>query len=276
MKMNDDELKHILKEGMEYEADKIMEEVNSDPAMKDVVAPEGLYEDIMKQIHEYEDEKEKNRENQTKEEQELIRLGRIYRRKRSRRKYYVLVAATLCALAAGTISLGDGKKVFTEIKGMFNKSSYKRVDTENTERFDGDTVASEEDAYEQIEEKFGFWAVRMYYLPDGMEFVEASIDEKSQITRLFYTDNKEKNILYRAVAGYRTGSTNADIEDIFVQEYEININETEAVITEYKVKEDNSTKWSIDFIYEDIGYTLVMTGFEQDEVEKVVKNLFFS
>lgn len=275
MKMNDDELKHILKEGMEYEADQIMEEVNSDPAMKDVVAPEGLYEDIMKQIHEYEDEKEKDRENQTKEEQELIRLGRIYRRKRSRRKYYVLVAAALCALAVGTISLGNGKKVFTEIKGMFNKSSYKRVDTENTERFDGDTVASEEDAYEQIEEKFGFSPIKLNYLPEGIGFEESVIEANTQTAIMYYNDEDKKSISYRMMTDYRTSSINAEVEDIFVQEYQESVNGVTIVIKEYEIEDNTLSRWSVDFIYNDVSYTLVLTSFEQSEVEKIIENLYF-
>lgn len=275
MRMNDDELKHILKEGMEYEADQIMDEVNSDPAMKDVVAPEGLYEDIMKQIHEYEDEKEKNRENQTKEEQELIRLGRIYRRKRSRRKYYVLVAAALCALAVGTISLGDGKKVFTEMQRMLGDREQKVVNSGDGDRHIARGDVSEEEAYEEIEEKFGFYPIKLDYLPEGMEFVESIIEEDLQLAQMFYSDKNTCTVLYRVSLDYRSGSLNADVEDELVCEYDKHIEKVDVVIKEYKIKGNGASKWLIDYVYEDAYYTLVITGFEYEEIEKMIENLYF-
>ena len=74
MKIDDNELKRLLKEGMEYEADLIMREVESDPNMKDVVAPEDLHTDLWKQIREREEAVEKEQAEQEKEEQELILL----------------------------------------------------------------------------------------------------------------------------------------------------------------------------------------------------------
>ena len=49
-----DDWKNMLEEEMEREADLIMEEVNSDPSLRDVQAPPGMYEELMEQINEYE------------------------------------------------------------------------------------------------------------------------------------------------------------------------------------------------------------------------------
>ena len=50
MRMDDETLKRILQEGMDYEADCIMDEVDSDPNMQDVIAPKDMYTNIQKMI----------------------------------------------------------------------------------------------------------------------------------------------------------------------------------------------------------------------------------
>jgi len=56
MEMEDKKLKRFLQEELNREADLIMEEVDSDPSLKDVVAPDEIYDNLMQQIHEYEKE----------------------------------------------------------------------------------------------------------------------------------------------------------------------------------------------------------------------------
>lgn len=276
MKMDDEKLKRILQEGMEYEADCIMAEVDSDPNVKNAIAPEDLHTNLMKQIREHEDAKERERENQAKEEQELIRLGKIYKKKRARRKYIVLIAAVVCALGVGTISFGDGKKVFTEMRRILGDREQAVVNSGDEERHIDRGDVNEEEAYELIEEKFGFWAVRMYHLPDGMKFSEMIIEEESQNVRLYYESEDGKSIIYRIVTDYRTSSIGADIEDIFIREYEKNVEGTDIIIKEYEIEETKSLRWSVDFVYKDAQYTITLTGIEQEQVEETVENLYFS
>ena len=56
MEMEDKKLKRFLQDEMNREADLIMKEVDSDPSLKDVVAPEEIYDNLMQQIHDYEAE----------------------------------------------------------------------------------------------------------------------------------------------------------------------------------------------------------------------------
>lgn len=276
MKMDDNELKRLLQEGMEYEADRIMAEVESDPSMKDVVAPEEIYTKLKQQIHEHQEEEKRDRESRTKEEEELIRLGKIYKKKRARRKYYVLLVAVLCALGVGTVSFGDGKKVFTKIQGIFDKGSHTRISDGSDDKFDGDTMANEEDAYEKIEEVFGFVPVKMYYIPDGMEFAEFFIEEEKQSLRMYYTDKVGKSISYRVVTNYRSGSVAVDIEDVLLQEYEKEVEEVKINISKYEVKENNTFRWVARFVYGESQYSLLFMGMDENEVEKVIENLFFA
>lgn len=275
MKMDDNELKRILQEGMEYEADRIMAEVESDPRMKDVVAPEEVYIKLKQQIHEHQEEEERDRQSQAKEDEELIRLGKIYKKKRSRRKYYVLLVAVLCALGVGTVSFGDGKKVFTKIQRMFGDEGQTVVNTDDGSGVVVDEISSEEEAYEQIEEKFGFFPIKLQYLPKGMKFVEMQTNQELQLIQLYYRKGNEKNISYYVLTKYREGSSILEIEDKFISEMQKDIGETHISMKEYEVEEDKSTRWVVDFVFEEAQYTIIFSGIEKNEVEKTVENLYF-
>ena len=213
MKIDDNELKRLLQEGMEYEADLIMREVESDPNIQEAVAPEDLHVNLLKQIREREEAVEKEKAEQEKEEQELIRLGKKYKKKLSRRKYIILIAAVVCALAVGSVSFGDGEKVFSEMKRKLSDREQTVVNSGDEDTDFAKDIATEEEAYEEIEKKFGFWAVRMVYLPEGIEFVEATIEEKLQGARLYYSDATETNIMYYVSTNYRESSVGMDVGD---------------------------------------------------------------
>lgn len=276
MKMDDAELKRLIQEGMDYEAERIMAEVESDPNLKDVVAPEEIFENLMKQIHDHEMEEEREREALSQEEQELIRLGKIYKKKRSRRKYIVLIAAVVCALGVGTISFGDKGKVFTEIQRMLGDRKQTVVNSGDEDTSFVDDVSTEEGAYQQIEKMFGFVPVKMYYLPNGMDFQEMNIEKNLQFAQLQYKESEGISMTYRIVTDYRTSSTSSDIEDEFVREYDKKVGERNITIKEYLIKDNNLSRWLVNFDYENAQYTIVITGVNQSEVEKIIENLYFS
>jgi len=276
MEMDDNKLKHLLQEGMEWEADRIMAEVNSDPDLQDVVAPEDIHDNLMKQIHEHEDSKEKEQNRLSQEEQELIRLGKILRKKRGRHKYIVLIAAVLCALGIGTISFGDGKKVFTEIKRMLGDREQAVVNTDDGETSFVDDTTTEEEAYEKVNDTFGFYPVPMHYIPKGIDFSEVVIEEDSQNARLYYEGDNSRSISYFIVTNYRAGSIGIDVDDKLIQEYEKNNKGTIIKIQEYIIEENNVNRWMVNFSYDNAQYSMILTGIESEEVDKIVDNLYFS
>lgn len=277
MEMEDKKLKRFLQDELNREADLIMEEVDSDPSLKNVVAPDEIYDNLIQQIHEYEEEQANKNSQVSEDEQELIRLGKLYKKKRSRRKYYVLLLAGVCVLAYGITSVGGGKKVFSEMKRMLgDKDSHVRVDSGNEEEFDSEKSTSEEDMYEQINEKFGFYPVSMYNLPKGMDFVDAVIEEELQIARLYYEDDSTGKITYYIFSNHRTGSVGINVEDEVISEYEKEVKGTTVKVTEYQVEESNAKRWQVEFVHNDVQYLLRMTGIEVEEVEKIIENLYFS
>lgn len=276
MKIDDNELKRLLQEGMEYEADLIMREVESDPNIKEAVAPEDLHVNLLKQIREREEAVEKEKAEQEKEEQELIRLGKKYKKKLSRRKYIILIAAVVCALAVGSVSFGDGEKVFSEMKRKLSDREQTVVNSGDEDTSFAKDIATEEEAYEEINKKLGFYPVPMHYIPEAMEFVELNIDEIMQVASIYYMDEDGKNMVYRIATKNREGSVVSDVEDVLIKEYEKTIEDTTISISEYKVEENNTKRWTVNFIYEDAQYSILLMDVQQEEVEEIIKNLYFS
>lgn len=275
MKIDDNELKRLLQEGMEYEADLIMREVESDPNIKEAVAPEDLHVNLLKQIREREEAVEKEKAEQEKEEQELIRLGKKYKKKLSRRKYIILIAAVVCALAVGSVSFGDGEKVFSEMKRKLSDREQTVVNSGDEEDIQPRDVLSEEEAYEQINEKFGFYPAKIIYLPEGMEFIEVNVEEELQVARLCYTGREEEKLTYHVITKHRTASSNADIEDELIREYNKEVGEIVFEIQEYLIEETKTTKWKVNFLHDEGVYSMTISGVQEEEVEKIIENLHF-
>ena len=276
MEMNDDKLKSLLQDAMNWEVDQMMEKVNSDPDIKDRTAPGEIWDKLYEQIHGNEENKEQSGDGLSAEEQELIRLGKIYKKKRARNKYVVLVAAVLCALGVGTISFGGPEKVFTEVKRMLSGREQTVVNTGDEDKVKAREFLSEENAYEKINEQFGFYPVKMGYLPEGMEFVECIIEVEAQNTRLYYDRKDGATISYSIVTNYRDGSTSIDVEDDFVREYKKIVDRTVINLYEYLVKDNHYTRVMVNFNHGTAQYSMVLTGIKEEEVEKIVENLIFS
>ena len=98
--MTDEELKKIVKEGMETldaELEQVMKIINNDPALKDVKCPEEVHDKLFAQIAEYEEQK--RLANLTDEEKEWIRYGKIYKKRHKWNRVAILIAAAGTVLA---------------------------------------------------------------------------------------------------------------------------------------------------------------------------------
>ena len=268
----DDKLKHLLQEGLKRDAARIMEEVNSDPSLKDVEAPEIIHERLFQQIREYEEQKARTQ--LSAEDKELIRLGKKYKKRRKRGKYLILVAAVVAALGIGVTSFGGPKRVWKEVEGMLAGKEQTYTDT-NDERMVETKTISEVEAYEQVEEEFGFCPVKLYYLPDEMQFVEMNLWEDMQNVQFVYEDRSGGVIKYRVAPIYRTNSVGMEVEDALVKEYSIEVKGTSVQVEKYLIEETKAERWNVKFEFQDVQYTILINGISEEKVEKIVKNLYF-
>ena len=259
--------KRIVQILLDKDAEHIMKKVNRDPSLKDVQAPDGLYDKILDQIREYEEEKEK-------EKQELIRLGKVYKKNKKRNKILVILAAAIGILALGMTSMGGPKRVYEKVSWMIGGREQTNIDTDD-DRLVGQEKVTEEDVYQQIEDEFNFSPVRLDYKPERMEFTEAVIEKDTQNIRLYYEKGSDKVLLYTMLPNYRTTTIGSDIEDAIVNEYTKKVQDVEVCIKVILVEDSQETRWRAEFQYQDVQYFLMMIGFNEEEMEQTVESLYF-
>lgn len=265
-----DEWKEIIEREMMEEAERIMEEVNADPLLRDVKAPEELHDKLFAEIREY--EKQRMFEQMTEEDKELIRLGKVYKRRRKWSRYLVLVAAVVVVLGVGTVCIGEDENVFSFMSRIFDGEEELVVDSENVEPI---VYVEENEALKEIEKTYEFRPVKLEYLPNDTTFCEAFFSTEMQSIHMVYEINDETSIVYIIRPNYRESSLGTVVEDEKIREDIMFINNVEITLTEYNVDESGENRWAAHFEYQDVQYLLRITNTEQEEVEKIINNLGF-
>lgn len=268
-----DKSKELEKQELEFieEAELFMEEVYKDPDVVNVKVPSILRERVFKEIHIREAEKaERTREMLCNEDKELIRLGKLYKRRRKVRKYLVLAAALVCVVAFGITSIGDSEKIFGVLNWDIWNRNHVQVNSDDIEPVE---QVTEEEVYERIEDKFGFYPVKLDYLPEGVEFIEADISEDIQYAYMLYGEDN-LNISYQIRPHYRESSWGKDIEDELMEESEIIINDVEIYLKRYRIV-DGTERWLIGFEYKDTSYSIMLMDLHQEEVTNIINGLYF-
>lgn len=266
-----EEAKRKFEEELMEEAARLMGEVNSDVELNDVVAPPDMRDHIFSVIR----AKEAGyvRDELSAEEEELIRLGKVYKRKRKNRKYLLLAAVLVLTMACGVTSMGGPQKVYEKVTWMLAGRKQTNVDSDS-ENVVPQTDISEEEVYEEIEEKYGFLPVKIDYRPEGVEFQEVSNYDEMQGISIAYGNGNDVSIWYVIRPNYRESSWGKDVEDELLEEYETKVNDVLIRLGKYQV-EDGTTRWSARFEYQDVGYNMWMNDMEKAEVDKIVENLYF-
>ena len=219
-KLTEEELKLIEEEEL------FLKEVYSDPEVATAEPPADLQKKVFAQINaikaakreaELAEEERKAEEARRAEEQELIRLGKLYKKRKGYRKYFVLAAVLILAMLFGVTSFGEPKKVFEKVKYGWSQRKQETVDS-NHEDVNPTSDLSEEEAYQEIVDKFEFVPVRMHLLPEQTEFLEITISEEIQNINLIYGMDDDAKIIYSIRPNYRTSSFGKDVEDNYIEE----------------------------------------------------------
>ena len=268
----DENLRRLLQEDMEKEADKLMEEVNQDPSLANVKAPDDIYEKLTAQIREYEANKMKEL---SKEDQELIRLGKIYKKRRKLTKYFVLAAAMVLAFALSVTTIGGPKRVFEEVRWLLGGEEHTNIDTDDERIVELDD-ASEMEAYVKIEEEFGFCPVKLTYLPEGMTFEELIVAKDIQRIQLVYEREETIGLHYYIQTNYKLVSISPEIEDEVLDEYVIERNGVVISVKKCRINENNEIRWHVNFVYGENQYFIELFDLKEKEVKKIAENLYFS
>lgn len=272
--MSEKKWKEFIQREMDKELEEIegvLEKINNDPVMREWKAPDGLHEKVLEQIR----ESQADTERLSDDEKELIRLGMVYKKRRKWNKLLVLAAAVVCALAVGVTSIGGPKKVIEKVQGMIGGREQIHSDSEDDRTKEIKTI-SEVEAYQKIEDELGFLPVKLFYLPEGMEFKELFITEGTNDADLSYVGENEASIVYSMYPNYRTGSVGHDVEDDLVDKFEKVLNDVTIDIKKYLIEGDQSSRYKVSFEYHSVYYFLEINNLEEQEVEKIVENLYFN
>lgn len=255
------------------ETERFMEKVSKDEKVMATPLPDGLEEKLFEKVREIEEIYAKMEE-MSREREELIRLGRIYKKKRKRCKYYVLAAVVVMALACGVTSIGGPEKIL-------EKFQIAKLGRDQSQINSGDGVKvvendTEEEVYQQIEDEYGFYPVKIAYMPQGMDLLFTKIHEETQEISLFYGNKETVKMVYYIYPNYRDASLGKYGEDPIIEQFEL---ETEGVAMEvkkYLIKDSDEQRWTVEFVYGDVAYFLRIADMKKEEVQKVAENLSFS
>lgn len=268
----------LSEEELQKEADTVREMMKDSAGLHDVEVPEEVHKRLADRIRKYEEERAV--EGLSEKDREALRLGRemqeqsekkvvVYRPKK--RKVWVMLAAVLVMVVGiGMTSVG-GKKIIVDVfEKNFGGSEKTYVDTNEIESAGGLT---EHEAYAETEKIFGTKVVRIVDKPKDMHFLEMQLDQELQETTFYYSA-EDKIMSYRIVFPYAESSSGMIIQDKFLEEYVLELPETDVVISEYRIQDTGELEYSAQFTYEDSQYFL--TGImNREDFEKVVKNLNF-
>ena len=261
--------KKIEKLRMNIEANRILKELEQNPEFDELKPPPELKERVYAEIERREQEKQRIL---SEEQQELIRMGIRYQKQKKRRKYMVAAAIVVLLFSMGMTCFGGAEKVFYRISSMFINRSREVVDSGNVQVI-GD--CKEEEVYAEIEEKFGFYPVKVIYLSQGTSFQEACIYDDLSVAQMIYTKNSEVKIIYWIHTNYKDSSVVKDYEDILIEEYELKKGNTIFDIKMYEV-ENEEVRGLIQFEYREISYSVYIMNTNKSEIKSIVENLHMS
>lgn len=294
----DKKLKRLLQEDMQKEADHISKMLDNRPEEEKKDLPASDYMEVLVSLQKFAEteakleeerkaqaEKTKAAETQAQpeeaqsrlssEEQELIRLGGVYKKRRKWNRLAILVAALVCVLSLGLTATGGPDKLFQEIRWKLAGREQTNIDSDDDRVVAPDDV-SEEEAYQKIEDEFDVYPVRMNYLPQGMNFVEFVFYDDTQSAQFIYEDDNGKVMTYTIRPNYRTSSMGTDVEDTLVNEFCVETEKAVINVKQYHIEMNTNSRWIVEFEYDDVQYSLVIMDSQEREVKKIVENLFFS
>lgn len=199
-----------------------------------------------------------------------------FRRKRKRRKAYMLVAVVaVLTMAVGMISIGGAPFLTTVRKQMVGDREMVKVNSDR-EGEDGKLVTEnkEEAFYQEIEDKFGFVPVKLGYIPQGFEFVSSDIDDRLYRTCLLYTCD-DSVFEYRIILNYQDHSYGYDIEDeVISEEVMINVQGNSILLGQHYIKDTDSEEYVAKFEYKN-AYYILRSGMDKEQFQKILENLNF-
>lgn len=295
MKDKKELLEQTIKEDLEKEAQEILKALETSDA--DKLSDEKqleLKKKIDKKIEDYEFEKICNE--LPEEYRDALRVGmelkkqesaidgkgetdgeeaggntRRVRKRKSLRVYVALAAVMIMVLAVSISSVGDGRSLMKTIKSMVGEREVVQVDSGEDNKVI--KAESEEEAYQKIRDEWGVEPVKIMNLPPKTEFLRAEIEKDLKIVELYYQIDNE-NIVYIINGDQAKNSIGVSVEDTIKEDYTLEVNGTLIHIKGCEMPSTKQKRYYASFDYKGTKYFL-SGAMEQEEFEKILKNLYF-
>lgn len=266
------DMKKFLKEELNREAEQALQDVQNDPELRDLKAPDEIRERLFATL----DEREAKEQPRvlTEEDEKLIEIGKLYIRRQKRRKYLVVALVAILTFAFGITAMGGPKKIVEDIRRMMMGRTQMGVDVDS-KNFEPIEMVDEEAGFQMIKDKWGVEPTRMQYYLEGVSFEEFQYNEIFQTAQFTYMKNGNIKIIYQITQNQGTASYGIDIEDSTLKEYEIEVMEKKIKIKESNINENGRSRWAINFSHQNLEYFMWIEDETQSNMEKVVKNLIF-
>ena len=196
---------------------------------------------------------------------------RRVRKRKSLRVYVALAAVMIMVLAVSISSVGDGRSLMKTIKSMVGEREVVQVDSGEDNKVI--KAESEEEAYQKIRDEWGVEPVKIMNLPPKTEFLRAEIEKDLKIVELYYQIDNE-NIVYIINGDQAKNSIGVSVEDTIKEDYTLEVNGTLIHIKGCEMPSTKQKRYYASFDYKGTKYFL-SGAMEQEEFEKILKNLYF-
>ena len=257
--MTRDKFHKWIEKEIETEAEalekKTEEAAEEDPELSSLRMPEDSYGDLMKRIEE-----------KKGKAASAPRTGTFHIRRRA------LIALGLAAALLAALGLGaSGERLFApEVESQVEDGEYNVTIISGDEEIYKDVT--EEEAYDEIEDRLGILALRLGYKPQGMELVNVYIDENMGEAQMeFHYVDSILRVYENKQSGNGTFDTQFDgqvIDSIDIFQYD----------KELKILEIDSEGGHIFYavhLEQLNAYYYVISDLNIDDFEEIILGIFF-
>lgn len=252
--MRKNKFRRWIKKEIETEAEALEQQVEANEELSSVRMPDDSYADLMKRI-------------EAREKSSAAPAPKAFHIRRRTLLAVALVAILLAAVGVGA----SGERLFSPtVESRMEDGEY------NVEILSGDEEiyleVTEEEAYDEIEERLGILALRLGYKPQGMGLENVYIDEnmgealmefsyEGHILKV-YENKQDSNSAFDA----RFDGKSVDVIESFYYDKILDIIE---------ISEDDNKPYLMTKIEEGNAYYHVISDMSLDEFKGIMSEIFF-
>ena len=252
--MRKNKFRRWIKKEIETEAEALEQQVEANEELSSVRMPDDSYADLMKRI-------------EAREKSSAAPAPKAFHIRRRTLLAVALVAILLAAVGVGA----SGERLFSPtVESRMEDGEY------NVRIINGDDEiymeVSEEEAYDEIEERLGILALRLDHMPQEMELEKVYIDETMGEAQMeFYDDEHILKVYENKQSSSVTFDTQfdgqvIDVISLFYTNQELSILkiERESLSPSYAVELERGN-----------AYYYITSDLELDEFEEIIQGIFF-